>query len=181
MPARRAANKDSSNGSTKASVLPVPVCAVARTSRPARAGGIACAWTAVGCTNPWRVRLLFRAIERGSSEKSFIQFIGKGRSASRQKLGGCCECLTSLIRLAHPRSIRCASRLVAAFRRRGRPGAWSRAALRAQAPEWVVVARLVVVARVAAPERVAAEGLVAARLAGLVAGLRRLAVAPRRV
>ena len=35
-------------GRTNASVLPVPVCAVATTSRPARAGSIAWAWTAVG-------------------------------------------------------------------------------------------------------------------------------------
>ena len=35
-------------GSTKAAVLPVPVCAPASTSRPSRITGIAAAWTGVG-------------------------------------------------------------------------------------------------------------------------------------
>ena len=35
-------------GSAKAAVLPVPVCAMPQRSRPARIGGIACAWIGVG-------------------------------------------------------------------------------------------------------------------------------------
>ncbi len=35
-------------GSTKAAVLPVPVWAAARTSRPASTSGMAAAWTGVG-------------------------------------------------------------------------------------------------------------------------------------
>ena len=35
-------------GSTKAAVLPVPVWAMPRTSRPSSALGIACAWIGVG-------------------------------------------------------------------------------------------------------------------------------------
>ncbi|MCY1499505.1 hypothetical protein D9M68_335240 [compost metagenome] len=35
-------------GSTKAAVLPLPVCAITRRSRPSRAGGMAAAWTGVG-------------------------------------------------------------------------------------------------------------------------------------
>src|SRR5271167_1562771 len=40
-------------GIKKARVLPVPVCAVARTSLPSSAGGIADAWTGVGVVK-WR-------------------------------------------------------------------------------------------------------------------------------
>src|ERR1035437_3910527 len=40
------------SGIPNAAVLPVPVCALARTSLPARAGGIAAAWTGVGVVKP---------------------------------------------------------------------------------------------------------------------------------
>jgi hypothetical protein len=39
-------------GSPKAAVLPVPVCAWATRSRPARATGIACSWMGLGTLNP---------------------------------------------------------------------------------------------------------------------------------
>ena len=42
-------------GRAKAAVLPLPVIAEARRSRPSRAGGIACFWMGVGRSNP-RVR-----------------------------------------------------------------------------------------------------------------------------
>ena len=42
------ANRRSSSGSANAAVLPVPVCAPARISRPARTVGIAAAWIGVG-------------------------------------------------------------------------------------------------------------------------------------
>ena len=41
-------------GRTKAAVLPVPVCAAARTSRPARTSGMAASWTGVGSYTPPR-------------------------------------------------------------------------------------------------------------------------------
>ena len=47
-PAGRDACRRWSIGSTKAAVLPVPVWAPARTSRPARTSGMALAWTGVG-------------------------------------------------------------------------------------------------------------------------------------
>src|SRR5579859_3428478 len=73
---------DSSMGRTKASVLPVPVCAVATTSWPASAGGIACDWTGVGSTKLCLRRLLFKIGERESSVNVFIQ-IWREESASR--------------------------------------------------------------------------------------------------
>src|SRR5580693_617515 len=59
-------------GRTKARVLPVPVCAVATTSRPASAGSIDWACTAVGSVKPFLNRLLFTRAERVNSEKLFI-------------------------------------------------------------------------------------------------------------
>src|SRR5580704_18020417 len=59
-------------GRTNASVLPVPVCAVATTSRPASAGSIDWAWTAVGSVKPFLNRLLFTRAEIENSEKLFI-------------------------------------------------------------------------------------------------------------
>jgi hypothetical protein len=44
-------SRRSITGIRKASVLPVPVCAVARTSLPVSAGGIAASWTGVGVVN----------------------------------------------------------------------------------------------------------------------------------
>src|SRR3954468_3197849 len=68
--------RSSKIGRRNARVLPVPVCAVATTSRPSRAGGIACACTGVGMTNPLRVKLLCSDALRVSSENLFIQFLG---------------------------------------------------------------------------------------------------------
>src|SRR6185437_6682836 len=65
--------RSSKIGRRNARVLPVPVCAVATTSRPSRAGGIACACTGVGWTNPLRVKLLCSVALRVSSENLFIQ------------------------------------------------------------------------------------------------------------
>src|SRR5580700_2895088 len=75
-------------GRTNASVLPVPVCAVATTSRPASAGSMAWDWTGVGSLKPFFNRLLCRRAERGNSEKLFIfEFCG-GESTSRLPNGG---------------------------------------------------------------------------------------------
>src|SRR5580700_10226392 len=59
-------------GRTKARVLPVPVWAVATTSRPASAGSIDWACTAVGSVKPFLNRLLFTRAEILNSEKLFI-------------------------------------------------------------------------------------------------------------
>src|SRR5579864_2959349 len=59
-------------GRTNASVLPVPVCAVATTSRPASAGPMAKAWTGVGSVKPCLTRLLFNGAESENSQKLFI-------------------------------------------------------------------------------------------------------------
>src|SRR5215470_3997838 len=59
-------------GRTKASVLPVPVCAVATRFCPASAGSMAIDWIGVGTVNPCRARLLFNSGDRESSEKVFI-------------------------------------------------------------------------------------------------------------
>jgi len=48
--------RESTIGRRKASVFPVPVCAVATTSTPVRAAGIAFAWTGVGWVNELRAR-----------------------------------------------------------------------------------------------------------------------------
>ena len=59
-------------GSTNASVLPVPVCAVATKSRPSSAGSMASSWMGVGWTKPCLDRLLFRRADKGKSEKLFM-------------------------------------------------------------------------------------------------------------
>src|SRR5580698_2204666 len=63
------------NGMENAKVLPVPVCAVATTSRPSRSGGMACAWTGVGVTNSFFSRLFRNAEQRLSSEKCCINCV----------------------------------------------------------------------------------------------------------
>src|SRR5580698_6522299 len=72
------------NGMENAKVLPVPVCAVATTSRPSRSGGMACAWTGVGVTNSFLSRLFRNAEQRLSSEKCCINcvrfFLGANRN-----------------------------------------------------------------------------------------------------
>ena len=73
-------------GRTKARVFPVPVCAVATTSWPASAGGIAWACTGVIWTKRCFVRLLCKREHRESSEKFIIQNIfGK-----KNQLAGYC-------------------------------------------------------------------------------------------
>src|ERR1700683_1659347 len=75
-------------GRTNARVLPVPVCAVATTSRPASAGSMAWAWTGVGSLKPLFNRLLFRRAERGNSEKLFMFcFAEENRRADYQTEG----------------------------------------------------------------------------------------------
>ena len=59
-------------GRTNARVFPVPVCAVATTSRPSSAGPMARAWMGVGCVKPCFARLLFNGAESENSEKLFI-------------------------------------------------------------------------------------------------------------
>src|SRR5271163_3526081 len=60
-------------GSPNASVLPVPVCAVATRSRPRMAGGIACACTGVGSLKFCFARLPRRTVLLTRSVKLFIQ------------------------------------------------------------------------------------------------------------
>src|ERR1700680_3422993 len=69
---------DSSRGRTKASVLPVPVCAVATISWPASAGEIVLVWTAVGCTKLCRARLACKTGDKEISENVCIQKFGEG-------------------------------------------------------------------------------------------------------
>src|SRR5450631_4525977 len=72
---RGTAARASITGIANARVLPVPVCAVATTSRPSMSGGIACAWTGVGVTNSFLARLFRNAEQRLSSEKCFIDYV----------------------------------------------------------------------------------------------------------
>src|SRR5580704_15090893 len=69
------AGKRSMRGMRKLSVLPVPVCAVARMSRPSRAGGMAAACTGVGVMKFASDNCFCSAGERGSSENSFNLFL----------------------------------------------------------------------------------------------------------
>src|ERR1700735_2492446 len=70
-------------GRTNASVLPVPVCAVATKSRPASAGSMASSWMGVGWTKPCLDRLLLSRADRGNSEKLFICNFAEGETTSR--------------------------------------------------------------------------------------------------
>ena len=56
-------------GSTKAAVLPVPVWAAARTSRPSRTRGIAADWTGVGVSYPSSATMRTRSADRPSESK----------------------------------------------------------------------------------------------------------------
>src|SRR3984957_13677661 len=78
-------NNDSSRGSTKASVLPVPVCAVATTSRPSSAGGIDSDCTGVGVTKLFWARLACKTADTLNSEKVFIQYFRGKEPASLTK------------------------------------------------------------------------------------------------
>src|SRR5580692_5253138 len=81
-------SSDSSRGSTKASVLPVPVCAVATTSRPSSAGGIDSDCTGVGVTKLFWARFACKTADTGNSEKVFIQsFGGKNQRALQRQQG----------------------------------------------------------------------------------------------
>src|SRR5665213_1321247 len=73
---RGTAARASITGIENARVLPVPVCAVATTSRPSMSGGMACAWTGVGVTNSFLSRLFRNAEQRLSSEKCCIDCVG---------------------------------------------------------------------------------------------------------
>src|SRR5271155_4617046 len=72
---RGTAARASISGIENARVLPVPVCAVATTSRPSMSGGMACAWTGVGVTNSFLARLFRNAEQRLSSVKCFIDCV----------------------------------------------------------------------------------------------------------
>src|SRR5687767_8951751 len=61
-------------GSAKAAVLPLPVMAQARTSRPARAGGMAAFWMGVGAWKPRASMLLSRRESRVSSVKDKVEW-----------------------------------------------------------------------------------------------------------
>src|ERR1019366_2865701 len=69
------AARASMTGMANARVLPVPVCAVATTSRPSSSGGMAWAWTGVGVTNSFLARLFRNAEQRLSSVKWFIDCV----------------------------------------------------------------------------------------------------------
>src|ERR1035437_8466677 len=79
-------SSDSSRGSTKASVLPVPVCAVATTSRPSRAGGIDSDCTGVGVTKLFCARLVCKTADTGNSKKVLIQSFGGKNQRALQEL-----------------------------------------------------------------------------------------------
>ena len=59
-------------GNAKAAVLPVPVWAMARTSRPAITSGIACAWIGVGVVCSRSASARCRVSARPSSENSCL-------------------------------------------------------------------------------------------------------------
>ena len=59
-------------GSAKAAVLPVPVCAMPRMSRPAICGAIACAWIGVGVSKPERARPAMSGSARPKSAKLVV-------------------------------------------------------------------------------------------------------------
>ena len=68
----------SMSGMRKLRVLPVPVWAVARTSRPSRAGGMAPAWTGVGVMKFALAICCCRAGERLRSENEFQLILSSG-------------------------------------------------------------------------------------------------------
>src|SRR5665213_1697313 len=72
---RGTATRASITGIENARVLPVPVCAVATTSRPSMSGGMASAWTGVGVTNSFLSRFFRNAEQRLNSEKCFINCV----------------------------------------------------------------------------------------------------------
>src|SRR5580700_6028047 len=72
---RGTAARASITGIENAKVLPVPVCAVATTSRPSMSGGMACAWTGVGVTNSYLSRLFRNAEQRLNSENCCINCV----------------------------------------------------------------------------------------------------------
>jgi len=73
--------------------LPVPVCAVASTSRPSRAGGMQLSCTGVGVTNLLASSRAMRAGERENSEncvvkiRSFPVAPGADRNSARPAIG----------------------------------------------------------------------------------------------
>ena len=73
--ARRAGLRRSRSriGRAKAAVLPVPVWAMPSTSRPASAGGIACAWIGVGAVYCAPATAFSNGMERPRSEKEVMQ------------------------------------------------------------------------------------------------------------
>ena len=73
-------------GIRKPSVLPVPVCAVASTSRPSRAGGMQPACTGVGVSNLLALSRAMRAGERENCENCVVKIkyfpVGSGSRSS---------------------------------------------------------------------------------------------------
>src|SRR5215510_5462574 len=95
------------SGRTNASVLPVPVCAVATTSRPASAGSMVCACTGVGVVKLCFARLLCRRAESGKSLKLFIQLCEEeNQRANYQSWGGGCADLLPDFSIANTESAR---------------------------------------------------------------------------
>ena len=68
-------------GSVKLAVLPVPVWAIPRTSRPSRAGGIAPAWMGVGLSYPASTTALSTLGARFRSE-NFVMYVRMLRTIS---------------------------------------------------------------------------------------------------
>src|SRR5271157_6514281 len=87
---RGTAARASITGIENARVLPVPVCAVATTSRPSMSGGMACAWTGVGMKNSFLARFFCKAEQRLSSVKWFIDCVQffRARDLAFGGLGG---------------------------------------------------------------------------------------------
>ena len=70
-----AASRRSTIGTKNASVLPVPVCALAITSRPANKAGIACSWTGIGFLIPICLSSSTVSAQTFNSAKLFTIFL----------------------------------------------------------------------------------------------------------
>ena len=120
-------------GSVKAAVLPVPVWAAARTSRPSRTRGMAAAWTGVGWCSPRRRRSAAdrptgRAIRRSSVAPAWIPAVAGGIRGSATAAPACARSREPAVgRPEHSRN-RTRDRGGAPRRRAARPHRWCAAA-----------------------------------------------------
>ena len=80
--ARTAGSIRDSSGSANAAVLPVPVWARPRTSRPSSSSGMVSVWIGVGVVKPWSTRVPSTRSSRPSATKPFT---GSASGASRRR------------------------------------------------------------------------------------------------